>query len=61
MFRAQYSEITANLVSNIQEADLGERGVWYRLRISPFDDNGAANDVCNLVKAQGGDCFAAAP
>ncbi len=61
MFRAEYSDITAALLSDIQEADLGERGVWYRLRIGPFDDNGAANDVCNPLKAQGDDCFVAAP
>jgi len=61
VFRAEHSEITATLVSDIQEADLGERGIWYRLRIGPFDDNGAANIVCNEIKTQGGNCFVAAP
>jgi hypothetical protein len=61
LFRAENSEMTGSLTSDIQEANLGERGVLYRLRIGPFEDADAANVVCNEIKARGGDCFSAAP
>lgn len=60
-FLAQHHEIVGDLVSDIQEADLGASGVWHRLRIGPFNDRNAANAFCATLKARGADCFVAAP
>lgn len=60
-FRAQHPAITSGLTSDIQRADLGERGVWYRVRIGPFADEGSAVTACDRLKADGGSCFVAAP
>jgi|GEM_PF-492111 len=40
----------------IQRADLGSRGVYYRVRL-PVGSMAQANQICSAVKANGGDCF----
>lgn len=42
---------------DVKSADLGKRGVWYRLRIGPFANLADANAACAKLKAQGGSCF----
>jgi len=44
----------ANL--EVQRVDLGERGIFYRVRV-PADSLQSANSLCNNIKAAGGDCF----
>lgn len=44
----------ANL--EVQRIELGDRGVFYRVRV-PADSLQSANDLCAQVKAAGGDCF----
>jgi hypothetical protein len=41
----------------IQRADLGTRGIYYRVRV-PASSMQQAAEMCNNVKAQGGDCVA---
>lgn len=40
----------------VQRADLGDRGIFYRVRM-PADSGTIANTVCADVQASGGDCF----
>jgi hypothetical protein len=40
----------------ISPVDLGERGIFYRVRV-PADSMQSAMTLCNNVKAAGGDCF----
>jgi cell division septation protein DedD len=58
--RARY-ELLAQLAPDIQRADLGAKGIVYRLRAGPFADRTAAVDVCTQLKAAGANCFVAAP
>ncbi len=58
--RARYPSV-AGLSPDVQRADLGAKGVVYRLRIGPFADRAAATDACVQLKAAGGNCFVAAP
>jgi len=60
-FKARFGSVVGNVSPNIQEADLGEKGIWYRLRVGPFIDKEAAAATCESLKAQGGSCFAASP
>ncbi|MCR9270122.1 MAG: SPOR domain-containing protein [Henriciella sp.] len=48
----------ANL--DIQRADLGAKGVFYRLRVGSFADRDAAKGFCTDVKAAGKDCMVVA-
>ena len=48
----------ANL--DIQRADLGAKGVFFRLRVGSFADREAATGFCSDVKAAGKDCMVVA-
>jgi phage host-nuclease inhibitor protein Gam len=41
----------------VQQADLGTKGVRWRVRL-PAASLADANAICAQIKAQGGDCFA---
>jgi hypothetical protein len=45
--------------TDIQKADLGSKGVWYRLRLGSFVDKTEAAAFCSKLKADGGTCFLA--
>jgi cell division septation protein DedD len=49
---AAYSE-------DVHKADLGDKGIWYRLRIGPFSGKADANGACDKLKADGGACMLA--
>jgi len=59
-FRARFS-VLGQLTPDILRADLGAKGVVFRLRAGPFADRTAAVDACTQLKAAGGNCFVAAP
>jgi hypothetical protein len=56
--RAQqrYGGIVGNYQSSVLRSDLGSRGVFYRASFGPMSRSEATN-VCNRLKANGGDCF----
>lgn len=43
----------------VRKADLGDKGVWYRLRMGSFADKAAAASFCEKLKANGGNCLVA--
>jgi cell division septation protein DedD len=45
----------------VERADLGTKGVFYRLQIGPFTDRSAAKAACKNIKAAGGDCLLVGP
>ncbi len=51
--------LVTNDAPDIQKADLGAKGVWYRLRVGSFADKDAASTFCDKLKADGGGCFVA--
>jgi cell division protein FtsN len=51
--------IVGGYSEDVQKADLGAKGTWYRLRISSFSDKTAATALCGKLKADGGNCFLA--
>ena len=60
-FRARYRSRAANWAPDIQRADLGTKGVVYRLRVGPFASREAATRACAQLKAAGTTCFVTAP
>jgi cell division protein FtsN len=60
-FKARHGALVGDLSQDIQKADLGAKGIWYRLRIGPFADKAAANTACEKLKTEGGTCFVAVP
>jgi hypothetical protein len=56
----KYPALLASYRPMVQKADLGAKGVWYRLRIGPIPDKTAAAKLCSQLKAQGlPDCLVA--
>ncbi len=58
--RARFNTL-GQLAPDVQRADLGAKGIVYRLRAGPFADRTAAVDACTQLKAAGGNCFVATP
>jgi len=55
--RAAYPSLMSGLVRDVQRADLGARGIYYRLRVGWFETSDAAKSLCDRLKAQGQDCI----
>ncbi|WP_303981347.1 SPOR domain-containing protein [Dongia mobilis] len=50
-----------NLDLHVERADLGTKGIFYRLQAGPFADRSAAAATCEDIKAAGGDCLIVGP
>lgn len=59
--RSEHNALLANLRPDIQVADLGNKGTWYRLRVGPFSDRSSADKLCGQLKAAGQDCLVKKP
>jgi hypothetical protein len=55
----RYPSILGDRAPNIQRADLGERGIYYRVRVG-YPTREQAVRMCENLKAAGGDCLLAA-
>lgn len=53
----KHPTILAGATADIQRADLGDRGIWYRLRAATYATKGAADTACASLKAAGTDCL----
>ncbi len=49
--------LLGNRELSIQKADLGDRGVYYRVRAGFFAERASARGLCNALKTRGQDCL----
>jgi cell division protein FtsN len=56
-YKTRHASLLSGYANNIQQADLGEKGTWYRLRIGGFSDKEVATALCDRLKADGGACI----
>jgi hypothetical protein len=54
---AKYGSLFGGGKLTIQQVDLGQKGIRWRVRL-PASSLGDASGICAQIKAQGGDCFA---
>jgi len=55
---ADYRDILPNgAFADIRRADLGDKGIYHRLRLSGLASKDAANQLCARLKARGQACF----
>ncbi len=54
----RYASLLGGYEANIQRADLGARGIYFRVRVGPFA-SGDAQQLCSSLKSAGGDCILA--
>ncbi|HEX4027048.1 MAG TPA: SPOR domain-containing protein [Rhizomicrobium sp.] len=57
VYKAKHVALLSGYSDDVQQADLGEKGTWYRLRISGFADKDMAASLCDRLKADGGVCI----
>ena len=55
--QGKFASQLANRPSFIKRADLGDKGTYYRAMIGPFGSAEEASELCNALKAAGGDCL----
>jgi cell division protein FtsN len=55
--KQQFASVLGPLSADIQEADLGAKGTYYRVRVGPYATRGEAITVCEQLKAAGGSCI----
>jgi cell division protein FtsN len=58
-YKAKHATLLAGYNSDVKQVDLGDKGVWYRLRVGSFPDKDVAGAFCDRLKADGGACFPA--
>jgi hypothetical protein len=57
-YKAKHAALLSGYGPDVQKADLGDKGVWYRLRVAGFSDQSVASALCDRLKADGGSvCF----
>jgi hypothetical protein len=54
---AKYGSLFGGTKLVVQQVDLGQKGVRWRVRL-PASSLADAASICAQIKAQGGDCFA---
>ncbi len=52
-------EVLKNLPHEIESADLGTKGTFYRLKAGAFSSKAEAAAACSQIKSAGGSCFTA--
>ncbi len=55
--QTRYPNLLSSYVASVKKADLGDRGIYYRAQVGPFASKDQANDLCQALRAQGGDCM----
>lgn len=58
-YKSRHAALLSGYSPDVKQADLGEKGTWYRLRVAGFSDRDVANGVCDRLKADGGACILA--
>jgi cell division protein FtsN len=58
-YRVKHAALLTGFSPDVQRADLGDKGVWYRLRVAAFADKAAATALCDRLKAENGICIPA--
>jgi cell division protein FtsN len=56
-YKTRHAALLSGASDNVQQADLGDKGIWYRLRIVGFPSKDVASAMCERLQADGGSCF----
>jgi hypothetical protein len=59
--KQKHSDVLGKMSVNIVRADLGSKGVFYRIRLGPAQDKDQARAVCAQLAKQGQGCLVIAP
>jgi hypothetical protein len=59
--RNKHGDLLGSLTLNVERADLGPKGVFYRLRAGPLADRSAAGALCDALKKRKLGCMVVGP
>lgn len=59
--KAKHKDVLGSLVLSVIRADLGAKGIYYRLRAGPLASRAAADTACQVLKGRKVPCFPVAP
>lgn len=57
LLRAKNAELLGDMTLTVEEANLGARGIFYRIQIGPFPNQATAEDMCQLLKVRRLNCL----
>ncbi|MYZ47376.1 SPOR domain-containing protein [Rhizobiales bacterium L72] len=55
--KARYGSVLGSYRADIQRADVADKGTYYRVRVGPMASRDEAIQLCEQLKAAGGNCF----
>lgn len=55
--KQRYASLLGRYQPLIERADLGDRGIYYRVRVGPLASQESAAQLCDQLKAAGSDCL----
>ena len=55
--QSKYANVFGSYQANIKRVDLGDRGTFYRAMLGPFQNRDQAYEMCQNLKAAGGECI----
>ncbi len=53
----RFGPLVSQFEPDIQTVDLGDRGIYHRVRVGPLEGRGEAQNLCSQFKQQGQDCI----
>jgi TPR repeat protein len=56
-YKDRHATLLSGYSVDVRQADLGGKGIWYRLRIAGIADRDVASALCARLKADGGACW----
>ena len=59
--RQHHEDLLADLSADVVRADLGPKGVYYRLQVGPLASREAARQLCIALASREQDCFIVSP
>ncbi|MFO1059220.1 MAG: SPOR domain-containing protein [Dongiaceae bacterium] len=59
--QGQYGSVLGGLKLTVQRADLGKKGIYYRVQAGPLADAAAAQKICADLKQQNQQCLVVRP
>jgi cell division protein FtsN len=56
-FSGRYAEVLNGQPHTVTRADLGSKGIWYRLGVGPYGSKSQADAICTELKSRKQDCL----
>ena len=57
LLKKKFPDLIVQGTPDIQKADLGDKGIYYRLRVGPYASKAEADAACAALKARGQECL----